>query len=93
VESSLDPAKSARNISERGLSFERAAEFDFLHAIVLVDEPRDYGETRNRAFGRLDDRLHSLVFTQTARGIRVISFRRTNKREVRRYGTQAQSEP
>jgi uncharacterized DUF497 family protein len=78
-------------VSERGLSFERAAEFDLLHAIVLVDERRNYEEVRYRAFGRLDDRLHVLVFTQTARGIRVISLRRANKREVKRYGTQAQS--
>jgi uncharacterized protein (DUF4415 family) len=38
VEISFDPSKGARNISERGLSFERAAELDFLHAIVLMDE-------------------------------------------------------
>jgi uncharacterized protein len=91
VEISFDPAKSARNVSERGLSFERAAEFNLLHAIVLVDERRNYREVRYRAFGRLDDRLHVLVFTQTVRGIRVISLRRANKREVKRYGTQAQS--
>jgi uncharacterized DUF497 family protein len=36
----------------------------------------------------LDERLHVLVFTETARGIRVISLRRANKREVKRYGTQ-----
>lgn len=76
-----------------GLSFERAADFDFEHARMLIDDRRDYGETRYLAFGLLGDRLHALVFTETARGIRVISLRRANKREVRRYGTQAKSKP
>jgi len=51
-----------------------------------VDDRRDYGETRLRAFGLLDARLHALVFVETAGGIRVISFRRANEREVKRYG-------
>ena len=89
-----DTAKNARNVAERGLSFDRAADFDFERSIVRVDDRRDYGETRYRAFGMLDGRLHSLVFTETARGIRVISLRRANKREVKRYDTtQAKDSP
>jgi hypothetical protein len=37
--------------------------------------------------GRLDNRIHVLVFTQVPAGIRVISFRKANKREVKRYET------
>jgi uncharacterized DUF497 family protein len=91
LEISYDPAENARNIELRGLSFERAAEFDFERALVLLDDRRDYGEIRYRAFGLLDHRLHALVFTEAARGIRVISLRRANKTEVRRYGTAAKS--
>lgn len=43
------------------------------------------GETRYRGFGFLDQRLHALVFVETAKGIRVVSFRKANDREVRRY--------
>ena len=85
MEISFDPAKNARNIRERGLPFARAAEFDFDSAVFSVDTRRDYGETRFRAFGRLDGRVHVLVFVETASGIRVISFRKANKREVNRY--------
>jgi uncharacterized DUF497 family protein len=53
---------------------------------VLVDDRRDYGEIRYRAFGVLDGRMHALVFVETIKGIRVISFRRANKREVKQYG-------
>jgi uncharacterized DUF497 family protein len=87
VEITYDPAKNERNIAERGLSFERAAEWDFLGATTLIDDRRNYGEVRYRSFGLLDGRLHALVYTLTARGIRVISLRRANKREVRRYGS------
>jgi uncharacterized DUF497 family protein len=82
----FDAAKNERNIATRGLSFERAAEFDFLQAKTLIDDRRDYGEIRFRAFGPLDGRLHALVYAETPKGIRVISFRRANKREVKRYG-------
>lgn len=82
---SFDPVKNASNIALRGLSFERAAEIDFRTAVFTVDGRHDYGETRRRALGFLDGRLHALVFVETAEGIRVISFRKANKREVRWY--------
>jgi uncharacterized DUF497 family protein len=85
VDISYDPAKDARNIELRGLSFQRAAEFEFETALFTVDVRQDYGEIRYRALGFLDGRLHTLVFVENAKGIRVISFRKANKREVRHY--------
>jgi len=41
----FDPVKNERNIRERGLSFERAAEFDFETADFIIDDRKDYGET------------------------------------------------
>ena len=81
----FDPAKNERNVRKRGLSFARAAEFDFSSALIAVDDRRLYGETRYVALGWLADRLHVLCFTETADGIRVISFRKANAREVARY--------
>lgn len=86
-------AKSERNIRERGLSFERAAEFEFETALFRIDDRRDYGETRIRALGMLDGRLHALVFVETSKGIRVISFRRANAREVKRHEQAATCPP
>lgn len=86
MEITFDPAKNARNIRSRGLSFERAAEFDFEGATFLVDDRREYGETRHVAIGYLDRRLHVLCFVETENGIRVISFRKANSREAKRYG-------
>lgn len=81
----FDLAKNERNIRDRGLSFEAAANFDFDSALVYVDERRDYGEARYVAVGLLDGRLHVLCFTEASDGIRVISFRKDNSREVSRY--------
>jgi uncharacterized DUF497 family protein len=82
----FDPNKNARNIEERGLSFECAADFDFENALYLEDDRHAYGETRIIAVGYLNKRLHVLCFTPTDTGIRVISFRKANDREVTRYG-------
>lgn len=85
MEITFDPAKNERNIKSRNLSFERAADFDFETAIYVVDARKDYGEIRIRALGFLDGRLHALVFTEQPNGIRVISFRKANSREIRGY--------
>lgn len=84
----FDPEKSARNTRERGLGFERAVDFDYETAFYWQDERRDYGEERFVAIGYLDSRLHVLCFTQTADGIRVISFRKANEREAKLHGKQ-----
>jgi uncharacterized DUF497 family protein len=86
VKLTYDPAKSERNVQERGLSFERARDFDFETAKFWEDDRREYPETRFVALGYLDDRLHVLVFGETEDGIRVISFRKANDREGKRHG-------
>ena len=92
MEVSFDPIKNTQNIELRGLSFERAEEFEFATAWIALDDRKDYGETRYRAIRLLGGRLHALVFTETQAGIRVISFRKANQREEQRY-EQAQGNP
>ena len=92
MEVSFDPIKNTQNIELRGLSFDRAAEFEFATAWIVVDDRKDYGETRYRAIGFLEERLHALVFTETQVDIRVLSFRKANQREERLY-EQAKANP
>jgi len=80
-----DPAKRESNLAKHGVDFERVRDFDFETASYLPDDRFDYGEVRYVAVGYLDDRLHVLCFTETDTGIRAISFRKANKREVKRY--------
>lgn len=86
TETTYDPAKSERNILTRGLSFARAADFDFESARIWQDDRKAYPETRYVAVGYLDTRLHVLVFSETDNGIRVISFRKANQREGEKHG-------
>jgi uncharacterized DUF497 family protein len=79
-----DPAKNERNIRERGLSFDQAADFDFATAVYHTEFRK--GEMRRIAVGYLEKRLHMLCYTPKPDGIRVISFRKVNKREAKRYG-------
>lgn len=87
----FDSAKNDRNIRQRGLSFERAAEFDFDTAVIWIDTRKSYPETRYAALGFLEERVHSLVFSEISGGIRVISFRKANQREARKYEQATQS--
>ena len=72
-------------MARRGLSFSLVAEFDWTTALVIADTRHTYPEPRFLALGLIGDRLHAVVFTPTAQGVRVISFRKTNAREIKRY--------
>ena len=85
MEVKFDPAKNARNIRDRGLSFERAIDFDFAKAALAIDTRREYGEVPYVAVGYLDNRPHVMCFTETPSGISVISFRKASSREIKRY--------
>ncbi len=80
-----DPLKNSKNIAERGLSFDLVKQFDFDSAYVHVDDRADYGETRYIGIGYIGLRLHVVVFTGSEQGLRVISLRKANQREVKAY--------
>jgi uncharacterized DUF497 family protein len=84
VKITFDAAKNERNIRERGLPFERAVDFEFDTAVTVPEQRK--GETRLVAVGYLDCRLHVLCYLDTEDGIRVISFRKANAREAKKYG-------
>ena len=83
---SFDPEKSARNVTERHLPFERVREMDWQNAYIVKDDRQDWGERRFKAFGMLDGRLHIAVFTPRNDTLRIISFRRASRQEERVYG-------
>ncbi len=79
---SFDPDKNTRNIRERNLSFERVLEES---VYVREDLRKNYPERRFVATGCLAARLHIVCFSPLDNGIRVISFRKANTREVFEY--------
>ncbi len=87
----FDPAKNARNVRDRGISFERFADIDVETAVSGEDGRKDYGERRLRVLGFIDGVLHAAVVTPRGERIRVISLRRANRREERAYAKERQS--
>lgn len=88
----FDPAKNARNIRERGLSFDLVRQLDWERALYGIDDRADYGELRRVAIAPLDGRLHFVCFVEIPGGIRVVSFRKTNPRENRKYAEETANE-
>jgi uncharacterized DUF497 family protein len=86
----FDPEKDASNIAKHGISLARAVEMDMAAALVREDDRFDYGEPRYVAFGEIDDALHCLIFTFRGSRIRAISLRKANRKEIGRYGRQAE---
>ncbi|MBF0460656.1 MAG: BrnT family toxin [Magnetococcales bacterium] len=79
------PAKDLWNTETRQLPFDRAADFQWQDALIMEDLRRPYPERRFVAVGYLDQRLHVLCFTPAEGGIRVIRFRKANRRKARQY--------
>jgi len=85
VEIEFDATKDANNQRKHGVSLSRAEEIDWDHINAALDNRRVYSEDRYIAAAPIDGRLHVVVFTIRATVMRIISLRRANKREVRRY--------
>jgi hypothetical protein len=52
---------------------------------TVVDDRRDYGEIRYRAYGFIEGVAYCLTFTDRDGQVRPISLRRMHKKEMRRY--------
>ena len=87
----FDDAKSAKNLKQRGIAFERFADIDAETAVSGDDVRKDYGERRLRVLGFIDGLLYAAVVTPRGEKIRVISLRRAIRREERAYAKERQS--
>ncbi|WP_396429098.1 BrnT family toxin [Limnohabitans sp.] len=81
----FDPAKNASNIASRGLSFELVELMEWVTALMEEDTRKAYGERRFLVLGYIGERLHAMVFTPREGKVHVISLRKANSREVKKY--------
>ncbi len=80
-----DDRKAARNVAKHGVPFEYAARV-FLDPHRLESEDnRDYGEQRWLTLGKIEGRLFAVAYTLRGQVRRLISARKANAREQRRY--------
>ena len=82
----FDQVKSEKNRKDRDLPFDRATDFDWAGAKYAEDVRNTYPEPQFVAVSYLDKRLHIICFTPVPDGVRIISFRKANDREAKRYG-------
>ena len=68
-----------------GLSLAHAAQLEWEDAAYFQDHRRDYGESRVIGLAYLGTRLMVVVFVDRGDERRVISLRKANYREVKRY--------
>jgi len=80
-----DEAKDARTMQERGFGFDDASRIFSGHVVSWEDNRRDYGEQRFRAVGETEGDILHVVFTWRGDVMRIISVRRANRKEVRRW--------
>lgn len=80
-----DPAKRDLTLEKRGLDMDQAGEvFDGPH-ITAPDIRSDYGEERFVTVGLLGERMIVLAWTPRGAAFRIISMRKANEREEKRY--------
>jgi uncharacterized protein len=81
-----DEEKRKLNMRDHGIDFAAVYDFEWDTSLSQIDEREDYGERREVATGFIGDVLHVLVYTERDHQIRVISLRKANRQERRRYG-------
>ena len=80
-----DEAKRRTNQAKHGLDFADLEKFDWSDPVTCADDRKDYGELRLIALADFAGALHAVVFTRRGANVRIISFRRANRKEVKRY--------
>jgi len=84
----FDAAKDANNRDKHGVSLADAAQLDWTTVVTSHDVRRDYGEVREIGYGLWGERLYCVVFVRRGEGLRIISLRKANRKEVRKYAAQ-----
>lgn len=85
MEIEFDPAKDAKNRRERGLPLALGAVVLANLVVEFEDDRRDYGERRMIAVGTIAGRLHVCVYTMRGTMRRILSLRKANPKEVRKW--------
>jgi len=81
-----DDRKAAENVAKHGVPFEFAARV-FLdpHRTDGEDARQDYSEERRLTLGKIEGRLYAVAYTPRGQLVRLISARKANERERRKY--------
>ena len=82
-----DPEKEKKNIEKHKVDFSTACRIWEGGVLERKDNRRDYGEARIEGSGTVNGRLMVVIFTWRGAVRRIISARKANAREKRRFET------
>lgn len=85
MEISYDPAKNEANRAKHGVGLAAAEGLEWDTAVTWPDARKDYGEDRECGIGYIGLTLHFVVFVDRHQTRRIISLRKANRKEVKRY--------
>ena len=85
MEFEWDLIKNQRNIEKHGIDFTDAVRIFEHPTLKVVDNRHDYGEKRIAAMGMVEDVILYVVYTARNGIRRIISARRVNCRERKKY--------
>lgn len=77
--------KRALTLKHRGLDFAHAAQIFEKLVLTIEDDREDYGETRYQTIGRLGRNTVMVVWTPRSDARHIISMRKCNAKERKRY--------
>lgn len=79
-----DEAKRQQTLNDRDVDFADMVNFDFDTALTAQDD-RHHSERRFMSIGYIENRLHVCVWCYREGNTRIISLRKANSRERKRY--------
>ncbi len=85
MEIEFDQNKRIKTLVERGLDFADAGKVFAGITATAPDTRKNYGEHRFITMGLLDGRMVVLVWTKRGEKRRIISMRKANEREQKRF--------
>jgi uncharacterized DUF497 family protein len=73
------------HLVKHGVDFRRATRIFDGPTLDTIDDRYDYGETRITALGEIEGRIYAVAYTWRGATRRIISARKANDRETRKY--------
>jgi uncharacterized protein len=83
-------AKREQTLRERGIDFNDARHVFAGRTVDRKDDRADYGEVRMQTVGYLNGRMMMIVWTQRGVARRIISMRKCNAKEQKKFRVQFQ---
>ncbi len=88
MEIEFNPDKNIINIKKHGVSLAEGENLEWELLLAKQDTRYEYDETRMIGYAPIENRVFCVVYTDRNSVRRIISLRKANRREVKKYANQ-----